>query len=90
MIAGDDEIEAVPLPMAGKPASVAIAIPNREPVSPVAQAFFEVATSEEVLRTLRQLLQTATEGAVDVDRKPRLSRLASAPRRARRRATPGS
>jgi DNA-binding transcriptional LysR family regulator len=90
MISGDDELEAIPLPMAGKPASVAIAIPNREPVSPVAQAFFEVATSEEVLKTLRQLLQTGTESTADVERKPRPSRIGSVPRRARRRATSGS
>ena len=65
MISGDEELEAIPLPMTGKPASVAIAIPSREPASPVAQAFFEVATSEEVLRTLRHLLQTANESEED-------------------------
>jgi DNA-binding transcriptional LysR family regulator len=74
MISDDDELEAVPLPTAGKPASVAIAIPNREPVSPVAQAFFEVATSEEALRTLRHLLQIANESVEDLDGKPRPKR----------------
>jgi hypothetical protein len=90
MISGDDELEAIPLPMAGKPASVAIAIPNREPVSPVAQAFFEVATSEEALRTLRHLLQIGTDTVGEVDGRPRLSQIGSVPRRARRRATSGS
>jgi DNA-binding transcriptional LysR family regulator len=90
MISGDDELEAIPLPMAGKPASVAIAIPNREPVSPVAQAFFEVATSEEAFRTLRLLLQTGTDSVEDVDGRPRLSRIGSVRGPARRRATSGS
>ncbi len=89
MISDDDELEAIPLPMAGKPASVAIAIPNREPVSPIAQAFFEVATSEEALRTLRRLLQNASENVEHLDGKARPSRPDSVPRRARRRATSG-
>jgi DNA-binding transcriptional LysR family regulator len=90
MISGDDELEAIPLPMAGKPASVAIAIPHREPVSPVAQAFFEVATSDEAFKTLRHLLHTATESAEDVEGRPRLRRLASIAKPVRRRATSGS
>ena len=56
MISGDDELEAIPLPMTGTPAAVAIAIPRREPVSPMAEAFFEVATSEDVSRTLQAML----------------------------------
>jgi DNA-binding transcriptional LysR family regulator len=89
MISGDDELEAIPLPMAGKPVSVAIAIPHREPVSPVAQAFFEVATSDEALRTLWHLLQIATDSVKDVDGTSRPSRRVSVPRPVRRRATSG-
>ncbi len=52
MIAGDKELEAIPLAAAGKPSTVVIAIPRREPVSPIAREFFELANSESVRRTL--------------------------------------
>jgi DNA-binding transcriptional LysR family regulator len=61
MISGDNEMEAIPLPSTGKPVSVAIAIPNREPVSPMAEAFFHIATSNEALRQLHALLGTAED-----------------------------
>jgi len=59
MIARDDELETIQLPITGKPISVVIAIPRREPVSPLAKAFFRVATSDDVLGRLRKLLQTS-------------------------------
>jgi DNA-binding transcriptional LysR family regulator len=61
MISGDDDLEAIPLPITGKPISVAVAIPLREPVSPLAEAFFNVATSDQALRKLHTLLRTAGE-----------------------------
>jgi DNA-binding transcriptional LysR family regulator len=56
MVAGDQELEAIPLPKSGTPPSIGIAVPRREPASPLAQAFFEIATSEDVLRRLRDVL----------------------------------
>jgi hypothetical protein len=43
----------------GKASSVAIAISKREPVSPLAEAFFEVARSSEILGGLRASLGMA-------------------------------
>jgi DNA-binding transcriptional LysR family regulator len=56
MVADDDDLEAIPLPNLGKASSVAIAISKREPVSSIALAFFELATSEAILIKLRALL----------------------------------
>lgn len=56
MVADDDELEAIPLPNLGKANSVGIVIAKREPVSSIAQAFFELATSEAILHKLRALL----------------------------------
>jgi DNA-binding transcriptional LysR family regulator len=59
MIAGDKELEAIPLPKSGTPPSIGIAIPRRDPASPLAQAFFEIATSKDVLRQLHDFLYPA-------------------------------
>jgi DNA-binding transcriptional LysR family regulator len=59
MVSDDDELEAIPLPNMGKASSVAIAISKREPVSPLAEAFFEVARSSEILEGLRASLGMA-------------------------------
>jgi DNA-binding transcriptional LysR family regulator len=52
--------EAVPLPKMAEPVSVGLAIPHRDPASMLAAAFFDVATSEDVLRELQKLLPSAT------------------------------
>ena len=62
MISRDDELEAIPLPDTGKTMSVVIAIPRREPVSPLAKAFFQVATTEASVKKLQALLQTTGSG----------------------------
>jgi len=56
MIAGDPELEAIPLPMTGDPPSVGIVLPKTTPRSPLAEAFFDIATSGQLLRTLQNLL----------------------------------
>jgi DNA-binding transcriptional LysR family regulator len=56
MVADDQELEAIPLPKSGTPPSIGIAVPRREPASPLALAFFEIATSEKVLTQLRDVL----------------------------------
>jgi DNA-binding transcriptional LysR family regulator len=61
MVADDPELEAIPLPNIGKPAVVGIAISKRSPVSPLAEAFFEMASSRETLSQLRLVLGM-TEG----------------------------
>jgi DNA-binding transcriptional LysR family regulator len=67
MASDDPELEAIPLPNLGKASSVAIAISKREPVSPLAEAFFELATSE---RTSSQL--HAALGIAETDRPARV------------------
>jgi len=64
MAAGDDDLETIPLPVTGKASSVAIAISNREAVLPVANAFFELATSVEVRRMLESQLGCIETGRV--------------------------
>jgi DNA-binding transcriptional LysR family regulator len=59
MVSGDMELEAIPLPNIGKPTSIGIVISKREPVSPLAAAFFKLATSHEVSVELRTMLQAA-------------------------------
>ena len=56
MVAGDTELEAIPLPNIGKSISVGIAISKREPASSLAESFFEVATSNETAANLRSAL----------------------------------
>ncbi len=58
MIAEDDVLEAIPLPKTGDPPSVGIVLPRMEPRSPQAEAFFEIATSSESLKTLTELLRS--------------------------------
>ena len=57
MASDDPELESIPLPNIGKGASVGIAIPKREPASALAEAFFELATSQETSVKLRALLE---------------------------------
>jgi DNA-binding transcriptional LysR family regulator len=59
MVAEDPELESIPLPNIGKPVSVGIAISKREPVSPLAEALFELATANETAAKLRTALGTA-------------------------------
>lgn len=59
MASDDSELEAIPLPNIGKASSVAIAISKREPVSLLADAFFELARSEEMSTRLRAALGIA-------------------------------
>ena len=56
MVSGDTELEAIPLPNIGKATPVGIAISKREPVSPLAEAFFDLATSNETSSRLRAVL----------------------------------
>jgi DNA-binding transcriptional LysR family regulator len=56
MISGDNELEAIPLPKTGTPTSIGIAIPRQQAGSKLAEAFFEVATSDVVLRKIHDFL----------------------------------
>ena len=56
MVSDDRELEAIPLPNIGKTTSVGIAISKREPASPLAEAFFELATSHKISAELRVTL----------------------------------
>ena len=56
MASDDPELEAIPLPSIGKASSVGIAISKRGPVSPLAEAFFEMATSGPTAARLRTVL----------------------------------
>jgi DNA-binding transcriptional LysR family regulator len=49
MIAGSSEFEAIPLPLTAEAADVGIVVPHRDPEVPLAEAFFELATSRDVL-----------------------------------------
>ena len=71
MASDDPELESIPLPTVGKPGSVAIAISKREPVSPFAESFFELARSGETSARLRAALGNA--------RTERLARVRSEP-----------
>lgn len=57
MVSDDPELESISLPNIGKAAPVAIAVPKREPAFPPAEAFFELATSQETSTKLRALLE---------------------------------
>lgn len=69
MVAGDPELEAIPLPNIGKAASVVIAISKREPASPVAEAFFDLATSEQISAELQATLGMAEAPRAASDRR---------------------
>ena len=58
MIAGDPELEAIPLPLTGDPPAVGIILPKSGPISPLAEAFFDIATSQTSLRKLKSLLES--------------------------------
>jgi DNA-binding transcriptional LysR family regulator len=62
MVAGEKDLESIPLPALGKPNSVAIAIPNREPVSPLAEAFFEIAARNHDSGNVRPILDRDASG----------------------------
>jgi len=68
MIAGDKELEAIPLPKSGTPPSIGIAIPRREAASPLAHVFFEIATSQHVLRQLHDFLSPPKLNASNLKR----------------------
>ena len=52
MVSDDPELEAIPLPNIGKATPVGIAVSKREPASPLAEAFFELAASSETSSAL--------------------------------------
>jgi hypothetical protein len=56
MIAGDDDLEAIPLPSQGQHRSMGIVIPERDPPSTVAESFFEIARSTPVRENIAQAL----------------------------------
>ena len=56
MASNDPEMESIPLPNIGKASSVAIAISKREPVSALAEAFFELAKSQDTGSRLQAAL----------------------------------
>jgi len=57
MIAGSDEFEAVPLPLTADAGAIGIAVPHREPESYLAEAFFDLATSSDVLGKFHEFFQ---------------------------------
>jgi len=56
MIANDPDLEAIPLPSQGQRQSMGIAIPQRDPASPVAESFFEIAGSVGVRENIARSL----------------------------------
>ncbi len=66
MVAGDRELETIPLPNIGKTTAVGVAISKRKPVSALAEAFFELAKSDRISGELH-----ASLGTGDVARLPR-------------------
>ena len=56
MIAGDADLEAIPLPRQGERHSMGIVIPHRDPASPVAESFFEIASSKAVGESIARSL----------------------------------
>ncbi len=65
MIADDHELEAIRLPPTGTQPTVGIALPRVEPRSKLAESFFEIATSRQILNTIQGLLRS-TEDATDL------------------------
>ena len=57
MIAGRDEFEVIPLPRTSEAGSIGIAIPSRETECALAEAFFKIATSGEILAEFRDFFQ---------------------------------
>lgn len=58
MVSDDSELEAIPLPNIGSATPVGLAVPKRESGSPLAEVFFELATSGEASSSLRAALGT--------------------------------
>lgn len=54
MVAGSDEFEVMPLPPTSGAGSIGIVVPHRDHDCPLAKAFFEIATSREVLDRFSQ------------------------------------
>jgi DNA-binding transcriptional LysR family regulator len=54
MVSGDPQLVAIPLPHFGEPAHIGIVIPHREPPSRLAEAFFELATTADVLHQIQK------------------------------------
>ena len=59
MVAGSDEFEAIPLPRTAEAGCIGIIVPHREPGCQLAEAFFEIATSTEVLNKFYEFLNPA-------------------------------
>ncbi len=79
MVSDDSELEAIPLPNIGKAPSVGIAIFKREPASPLAEAFFELATSDKISAELRAILgiPEAPKGAREARTLPQTEMMAN-------------
>jgi DNA-binding transcriptional LysR family regulator len=58
MIAHDPGLEAIPIPGKGERHEMGIVIPHRDPASPVAETFFEIATSTAVSQNIARSLGT--------------------------------
>jgi DNA-binding transcriptional LysR family regulator len=56
MVAGSDEFDAIPLPRTAEAGCIGIAVPDRRPGSHLAEKFFEIATSETVLKRFYKFL----------------------------------
>jgi len=78
MVAADNQLEAIPLPKSGTPPSIGIAVPRREPASPLAQAFFEIATSDDVLGRLQKVLYPAALKAANLKAPPKRKQVRAA------------
>jgi len=63
MIRDDEELEAIPLPSASANPTVGIVLPRIEPQSEAAEAFFEIATAKESLKTLTNLLRSSHDSS---------------------------
>jgi DNA-binding transcriptional LysR family regulator len=87
MASADTELEAIPLPNIGKASSVAIAISKREPVSPLAGAFFELATSNETSSKLRAVLGMTQGEQRAESQRTRVLRVSIVPPRNTRRSS---
>ena len=59
MIAGSEEFQAIPLPRTSEAGDIGIAIPRRDPESSLARAFFEIATSRDVLARFQEFFHPA-------------------------------
>jgi len=56
MVAGSEEFEAIPLPRVAESGGIGIALPERDRPNPLAEAFFEIATSQEVLNRFHEFM----------------------------------